>query len=58
MVAITGVVPVLIVAKEAMFPVPLAASPIDVVLFVQLYVVPVTDPLNVTVAVLEPLHKV
>jgi hypothetical protein len=35
-VAVTGDVPVLTAANEAMLPVPLAAKPIEVVLFVQL----------------------
>jgi hypothetical protein len=35
MVAVTGVFPVLTAANAAMFPVPLAARPIEVVLFVQ-----------------------
>ena len=57
-VAVTGVVPVLIALNEAMLPVPLAASPIEVVLLVQLYTVPVTAPLNVTADVEEALHTV
>ena len=36
MVAVTGVVPVLIAVKAAILPVPLAASPIAGLLFVQL----------------------
>jgi hypothetical protein len=57
MVAITGVEPVLLAVKAAILPVPLPARPIDVVLFVQLYVVPDTpDPPIVTAAVLAPLQ--
>ena len=57
-VAVTGVVPVFTPTKEAMSPVPLAASPIEVVLLVQLYTVPVTAPLNDTAVVLAPLQTV
>ncbi len=39
MVAITGAVPVFTAVNAAMFPVPLAAKPIEVVLFVQLYTI-------------------
>ena len=46
MVATTGVVPVFIAVKAAIFPVPLAPSPIDVVLFAHVYEVPV--PVKVT----------
>jgi hypothetical protein len=41
-----------------MLPVPLAASPIDVLLLVQLNVVPATAPLKVTAVVELPLHTV
>lgn len=45
--------------KAAIFPVPLAANPIEVVLFVQLYVVPaILDPENVIAAVVLLLHIV
>ena len=56
-VAVTGVLPVLIAAKEAMLPVPLAASPIDGLLLVQEYKVPVTAPLKLMAVVLAPLHN-
>ena len=55
-VATTGVVPVFTAVNDAMLPVPLAARPIDVVLFVQLNTVPVTAPLKVTAAVAEPVQ--
>jgi hypothetical protein len=58
MVAVTGVVPVLTAGKEAMLPVPLAARPMDVVLLVQLYVVPATAPPKLTAAVLAPLQTI
>lgn len=56
-VAITGVLPVLVAVKAFISPVPLAARPIDVLLFVQLKVVPVTAPVNVIEVVVEPLHN-
>src|SRR6185503_20634430 len=56
MVATTGVVPALVAAKAPMLPVPLTASPIDALSFVQLKAVAV--PVNVTAAVLAPLHIV
>jgi hypothetical protein len=55
-VATTGVVPVFTAVNEAIAPVPLATRPIDGVLLVQLYTVPVTAPLKVTAVVFEPLH--
>ena len=42
--------------NDGMLPVPLAARPIEVVLLVQLYTVPVTAPVKVTAVVLEVLH--
>lgn len=59
MVAVTGEVPVLMAVKLAILPVPLAARPMEVVLFVQLYTVPgglVTAPVKVTAVVGAPLH--
>jgi hypothetical protein len=44
--------------NDAIFPEPLAARPIDVVLFVQLNVVPATEPVKFTGAVGAPLHTV
>jgi hypothetical protein len=58
MVAVTGALVPLIAVKDAIFPEPLAARPIDGVLFTQLNVVPATGPLNVTGAVAAPLHTV
>ena len=57
-VAVTGAVPVLIAANEGIFPLPDAAKPIDVLLFVQLKVVPLTAPEKATRFVEAPLHKV
>src|SRR5262245_13015699 len=58
MVAVTGVAPAFTPVKDAMFPVPLAASPIEGVSLVQLNVVPPTVPENITPAVPDPLHTV
>ena len=55
-VATTGVVPVFTAVNTGRLPVPLAASPILDVLFVQLNTVPATAPLNATLACCEPLH--
>ena len=57
-VAVTGAVPVLIAANAGIFPLPDAAKPIDVLLFVQLKVLPPTAPEKVTRFVDAPLHKV
>jgi len=57
-VAVTGAVPVLIAANAGIFPLPDAAKPIDVLLFVQLKVVPLTAPEKATRFVEAPLHKV
>ena len=46
MVPVTGVLEAFVALKEAMLPVPLAASPIDALVFVQLNVVPATDPVK------------
>ena len=56
MVAATGVVPEFIVRKAAIFPVPLAANPMEVVLFVQSNCVAV--PENATAVVETPLQTV
>ena len=57
-VAVTGVVPVLVAVNAAIFPVPLAPRPIDVLLFVQLNVVPVTGPVKLIAEVEAPLQTV
>jgi len=57
-VAVTGVVPVFVAAKEAMFPLPLAASPMDGLLLVQSNEVPVTVSTKVMAVVEAPLHNV
>ena len=48
MVAVTGVVPLLVAVNEGIFPLPFAARPIVVLLFVQVYVVPDTKPEKLT----------
>jgi hypothetical protein len=57
-VATTGEVPVLIAVNAAILPVPLAASPIDVLLLTQLKIVPGIELTNTTVLVLVPLQTV
>ena len=56
MAAIAGLLPVLIPVKEAIFPVPLAASPIEGLLLVQLYTAPGTELLKFTGIVLKLLQ--
>ena len=56
MVPTFGSVPGLTPVKAAIFPVPLAPNPIDVLLFVQLNTVPAIAPVNVTGAVNAPGH--
>ena len=55
-VAITGELVALVAVNAAILPVPLAARPIDVVLFVQLNTVPGGVPEKVIVVVEAPLH--
>ena len=55
-VAVTGDEVALVAVKEAMLPLPLAARPTEVVLFVHAKVVPATAPLKLIVVVLAPLH--
>lgn len=61
-VGVTVIVPVigafvaLVAVKLGILPVPLAASPIAVLLLVQLKIVPATDPVNVTGVVALLLH--
>jgi hypothetical protein len=55
-VATTGAVPLLIAVNDGIFPVPLTANPIDGSLFVHVYVVPATGPVNVITNVVAPLQ--
>ena len=57
-VELIGVLPVLVVTNDGMFPVPLAANPIAVFELVQLYTVPGTKPVGVTTVVLPPTQIV
>jgi hypothetical protein len=57
-VAVIGALEVFVTVNDVIFPDPLAANPIAVLLFTQLYVVPVTEPENATVVVEAPLHLV
>ena len=57
-VAVTGALVKLMAVKAGIFPLPEAAKPIDVLLFVQLKVVPLTAPEKATRFVEAPLHKV
>jgi hypothetical protein len=57
-VAVTEVVPGLVAVNAAMFPVPVAASPIEVLLLLQLKIVPLTDPVKLTAVVDVPLQTV
>ena len=57
-VATCGVVPGFVAVKLAMLPVPLAARPMLVLLFVQLNVVPATAPAKVIAVVVAPLQSV
>ena len=58
-VAVTGEVPVLVAVKEGIFPVPVAPSPILVLLFDQEnnVVPPVRSVVKFTAVVAAPLHK-
>jgi hypothetical protein len=56
-VAVIGALVKLIAVKDAILPVPLAPKPIDVFVFVQLKVVPLTEPVNVIALVATPLHN-
>jgi hypothetical protein len=56
MVAETGTVPVLVAAKAGISPVPLAASPMDVLLLVQLNVLPATGPVIAIAGTAIPLQ--
>jgi hypothetical protein len=57
-VAVTGAEPAFTPVNAAMLPVPDADKPIDALVFVQAYVVPVKLFAKVTAVVCEPLHTV
>jgi len=56
MVPLIGAAVALVAMKPAILPEPLAAKPIAVLVFVQLYTVPATVPLKLTAAVSAPVH--
>lgn len=56
-VAVCTTAVALVATKLAILPVPDAARPMDVLLFVQLYSVPATAPVKLTAAVFDPLHN-
>ena len=56
-VAMTGELVAFVAVKAPILPVPLAARPILVLLFVQLNVVPATAPVKFTGVVVAPAHK-
>lgn len=57
MVAVTAALVELVAVKAGIFPLPFAASPMDVLLLVQLNVVAATEPVNAIAFVVAPLHK-
>ena len=57
-VAVTGEVPGLVAVKVPMLPLPEAAKPIEVVVFVQAYVVPATGFVKLMAVVVAPLQSV
>lgn len=58
MVAVTGALVVLSALNEAILPVPVAANPMEGLLFIQLYEgILFIPPVNVTRLVEAPLHK-
>ena len=56
-VPVIGAVVVLVAVKLGILPIPLAANPIAVLLFVQLKVVPATPPVKLTAAVAAALQR-
>jgi hypothetical protein len=58
MVAVTGALVVLMAVNEGILPLPVAAKPIDGLLFVQLKPVPLTALVKLIALVLAALHKV
>jgi hypothetical protein len=56
-VLVTATPVVLTAVKEAILPVPLVARPMAGLVFVHVKLVPVTEPVKITAAVLAPLHK-
>ncbi len=48
---------ILVAVKDGISPAPLAANPIEVLLLLQVKLVPLTDPVKFTTLVAVPLHK-
>ena len=57
-VAVTGTFVGLVAMKEAILPTPIPANPIEVLLLVQLNIVPATGPVKITGAVAVLLHTI
>jgi hypothetical protein len=56
-VPVIGVLPVLVALNDVIFPVPLAASPMAVLVLVQVYVTPVRELLKLIAPVAVPAHN-
>ena len=56
-VAVIGALVVFVAVNDGISPVPLAASPIEMLSFVQLKLLPLTLPIKFTVLVVALLHK-
>jgi hypothetical protein len=56
-VAVTGALVRLMAVKDGIFPVPPDAKPMEVLLFVQVKLVPITAPVKLTALVADALHK-
>jgi len=56
-VAVSTTLPVFTAVKAGISPLPLAARPMDGLLFVQLKLVPLNVPVKATVFVVDPLHN-
>ncbi len=54
----TGTFVVFVAVKVGIFPLPLAANPIEVLLFVHVKVVPVTGPESVVTGTVTPVQEV
>ena len=57
-VAVTGALVIFTALKAGILPMPLAARPIEVLLLIQVKVVPVTAPENAIAFVAAPLHNI
>ena len=57
MLAVAVVLPLFVTVKDGMFPLPVAASPIEGLSFVQLYVVPLVVPIKFIGALGSPLQR-